>query len=720
MNYEAKKNQLLSKSENLNTAINSVIDSDKQNIIIKKTDLKEIRNLQKSSKKILDDLKEESFKIAVVGITSSGKSTLVNALTDHNVLPTAFDRCTYTTTTLVSGEGATIEFYTKDEFNKIFRELLVDIEYPNAQNEDFETFVNLDNHIENLKENNEALYTAKKDRTIKDLKDILYHRLQISTHLDKKPKEFAKTQLSDKEFKSYISEIQDELYKPISVKSAVVRSQALKDMSKSIIYDVPGFDSSIPSHRKQTLESFQNANAIVLVIDSRGGSNLDEQTLEIFKQNFQEHGTKIKLSDKLFVFGNKFDTFRNDETKNKAKSNVFTAVGGYGNSERIIFGSAFKHLNEIGVLNEKDREDANYSENEGVPANIDQLRDSLISYYKKDWFKIEEQKLKNIQSQTLEVFENILNSEELQDIDPEMDEEEMRDLIKDREKRRIKRDTVKALNDIRDSLEDKFLKEKPFAKKLTTEVKNFFKPVSVREIEDFATDKKEISLTNHTFRQHKFEELLKDFVAIVEKSVKHQTEEVERDIFGAFVKAIKDSDEVSKIIKPVFNYKNQDDKFDYLLERFGRRVLNSIIRYPIGDSDRKRAFLDHIEEFKFLDSRSDLENTTVINMIATGKAETLETESSITVFKKSFNQALQKLAISSKQFAIECENSLMPQLEELEANSESFDVDQIFRSTALSSIEEIEKEINNDIENFKTILEKAVIPTLDLEIIFMG
>jgi hypothetical protein len=303
-----------------------------------------------------------------------------------------------------------------------------------------------------------------------------------------------------------------------------------------------------------------------------------------------------------------------------------------------------------------------------------------------------------------------------------MDEDDLIEAIKDKTKAKIRKDTVKALNDIRDSLDKKFLKETPFAQKLTDEVSNFFKPVTEEEIEYFATDKKEVSLTNHTFRQNKFEELLKDFTAIVSKSVEHQTAEVEKDIFDSFVKSIQDSPEIQNILKPKFseNYTSQEGKFDYLLERFGRRVLNSIIRYPVGDSDRKRAFTEHQEEFKFLDSRSELENGTVINMIATGTAKALQGENSIKVFKDSFFKALQKLPNSPKNYALECENSLLPQLEKLESESNSFNIDELFKSSNTSSISEIVDEINNDIKNFKTILEKAVIPTLDLEIIFMG
>jgi hypothetical protein len=67
-------------------------------------------------------------------LEKAGKSTFANALIDNYVLPSAPERCTFTTTRLVSGsDKATVEFYTEIEFNKIFQEMLAELEYPAAE-----------------------------------------------------------------------------------------------------------------------------------------------------------------------------------------------------------------------------------------------------------------------------------------------------------------------------------------------------------------------------------------------------------------------------------------------------------------------------------------------------------------------------------------------------------------------------------------------------------
>ena len=186
---------------------------------------------------------------------------------------------------------------------------------------------------------------------------------------------------------------------------------------------------------------------------------------------------------------------------------------------------------------------------------------------------------------------------------------------------------------------------------------------------------------------------------------------------------MKNNNEIKELAEPLFkqSYQSQEGKFDYLLERFGRRVLDSIIRYPVGISDRKKAFYAHKEEFIFLDSRSiGLEKGAVISMIATGNNKALSENESVKTFSEKLITSFKLIVDNPQAFTQNFYDTLLPELKELESNQNSIDYDELFKTPTINSLEDIVEEINNDIENFKLILEKSIIPTLDLEVIFMG
>lgn len=66
--------------------------------------------------------KKDTYEIAVVGPEKAGKSTLLNAWIDFDLLPTNPKRCTLTTTEIhlcnnPREEGYLIEYFTSEEFD---------------------------------------------------------------------------------------------------------------------------------------------------------------------------------------------------------------------------------------------------------------------------------------------------------------------------------------------------------------------------------------------------------------------------------------------------------------------------------------------------------------------------------------------------------------------------------------------------------------------------
>ena len=138
-----------------------------------------LRDIHSKNKKLLHKLQSNEFEIAIVGLEKAGKSTFANALIESSVLPSAPERCTFTATQLKNGtDKASIEFYNEDEFNTIFRQLLLEIKYPNAENESFKNLSldKFESYFASLEEMEHDLYKNHIGKTDEEIKDILKSR----------------------------------------------------------------------------------------------------------------------------------------------------------------------------------------------------------------------------------------------------------------------------------------------------------------------------------------------------------------------------------------------------------------------------------------------------------------------------------------------------------------------------------------------------------------
>ena len=123
--WNEKQVNYIQKLEKTIDSFVGILDIDPKGLVLggKKTD---INNIIEHNKKLLCKLKNQEFSIAVVGLEKAGKSTLSNALLGYSILPEYTQRCTYTTTRIEAGNNdvGTVEFYSKDEFEKNFEYLL--------------------------------------------------------------------------------------------------------------------------------------------------------------------------------------------------------------------------------------------------------------------------------------------------------------------------------------------------------------------------------------------------------------------------------------------------------------------------------------------------------------------------------------------------------------------------------------------------------------------
>ncbi len=250
------------------------------------------KELNKKLSDWVDRLKDERFKIALIGTTSSGKSTFANALLQNDLLPEDDKTTTYTSASIESSDKdeVVIEFYRESEFKDKFQELL---RFLKIENENFDT-INDYKIFELLKEE-----WQKSSSYSSEIKEILKDKEEIRKHLDK-----------DTIYLKIVSkdEIKDYITKPAiarAVKKITIYSSKFQGMRDLIIFDVPGFDSPTRLHKEQAERFMKDSEIVVLVHGYGTNSDLNESQVNMLTSTKDEFGNL--LSNKMIVVGNKID-----------------------------------------------------------------------------------------------------------------------------------------------------------------------------------------------------------------------------------------------------------------------------------------------------------------------------------------------------------------------------------------------------------------------------
>ncbi len=88
--------------------------------------LKKFQEIRKRLNQRISRLEQPYINIAVIGLEKQGKSSVVNAWIRNELLPTAVERCTWATTTIVNDPvkyEANIEFYSRNEMDDVIANL---------------------------------------------------------------------------------------------------------------------------------------------------------------------------------------------------------------------------------------------------------------------------------------------------------------------------------------------------------------------------------------------------------------------------------------------------------------------------------------------------------------------------------------------------------------------------------------------------------------------
>ena len=130
MEFNAEKEQLIAQIQQNNALLDEFISKNRSIRLLNNEQLQKLEDVKGKNEKFKHKLESNEFEIAIVGLEKAGKSTFANALIKNTILPSAPERCTFTSTRLISGsDKASVQFYTEAEFEQIFQELLQEIEY---------------------------------------------------------------------------------------------------------------------------------------------------------------------------------------------------------------------------------------------------------------------------------------------------------------------------------------------------------------------------------------------------------------------------------------------------------------------------------------------------------------------------------------------------------------------------------------------------------------
>jgi GTPase SAR1 family protein len=343
-----------------------------------KQELAKIRDL---SSKFADKMAKKEIEVAFAGLEKTGKSALVNAFIEDDVLPSAFERATYIVTEIRYGEQNTVvvEFYTEDEFIRdVLKPFLKAVDYPQRDfisSLDSISLKQFKEYFESLSSKNKELYEKELNRTAKDIIEILEGKEEIKRYLGKSTKMFSKDQKS--EYRQFITD------KHVSraVKKVTIYAKALENLKNVIVYDLPGFDSPTFIHSKYTEEKVKEVDAIIFVREARK-PDITKPELDIL-DIIEDTGVRIK--EKAFFFLNKVDDLNSIEEIEDVKKKFIEGAKRQGISiteDRVILGSSLAKLHELGFSEYKDKSFAKEKLSRlGLENGISKLHQRLEHYY---------------------------------------------------------------------------------------------------------------------------------------------------------------------------------------------------------------------------------------------------------------------------------------------------------------------------------------------------
>jgi len=276
----------------------------------------------------LERLHANRFEVAVIGLEKAGKSALLNAWLGQEILPSARERCTFTSTEIWSAQTEqdqllSIQYYSKEEISKLQQQRQEALEGTLGDKERKEIQEDFDDTEKNLN----AIYefTKQKNGFTQGFIDIS----EINEHLQ--------------------SAIFKNRAQSLAIKRIQLKTVRLRSDRDIIFHDVPGFNSGIQMHSEQAIDRLKGCDAIIYAKEMKQPSITGPEKEILVIADAED--PSIKVSDKIFVVLTQADALDDQidfkETLAKHR-NYWPAVP----ERRMIPVCARAHLVDFGIPSE--------------------------------------------------------------------------------------------------------------------------------------------------------------------------------------------------------------------------------------------------------------------------------------------------------------------------------------------------------------------------------
>ena len=226
----------------------------------------------------LERLHANRFEVAVIGLEKAGKSALLNAWLGQEILPSARERCTFTSTEIWSAQTEQdqllfIQYYSKEEITQLQqqRKAALDNTLGDKERKEIqEDFDDTEKHLQAIHE-----FTKQKNGYTQTFIDISEINEQLQSAIFK-------------------NRAQSLAIKRIQIKTVRLRSD--RDI---IFHDVPGFNSGIQMHSEQAIDRLKGCDAIIYAKEMKQPSITGPEKEILLIADTED--PNIKVSDKIFV-----------------------------------------------------------------------------------------------------------------------------------------------------------------------------------------------------------------------------------------------------------------------------------------------------------------------------------------------------------------------------------------------------------------------------------
>ena len=280
-------------------------------------------------KRQLERLRANRFEVAVIGLEKAGKSALLNAWLGQEILPSARERCTFTSVEIWSAETEhdqllSIQYYSEEQIHQlqeqrkqaIFGKLLSDKEKKEIQQDYDDTELNLAAILE---------FSHQKNGFNQPFIDIseIHDNIQAAV---------------------FKNRAQSLAIKRIQLKTVRLRSD--RDI---IFHDVPGFNSGILMHAEQAIDRLRNCDAIIYAKEMKQPSITGPEKDMLLVVDAED--PSLRVADKVFVVLTQADAL-DDPIDFKDTYQKHQAYWPNVPQRRLIPVCARSHLVEFGIPSE--------------------------------------------------------------------------------------------------------------------------------------------------------------------------------------------------------------------------------------------------------------------------------------------------------------------------------------------------------------------------------